>query len=279
MRRGLVGTVYSESMFNLSTGVVIADHMTNSFKDMYITVCSGACVDGETGIITNKRGSAKILTSIAGGSPLTLEMKITGVMVGDGYIINNAHKVKLAKNTDGDSIASSQDATFYTYQHGMHIMFRGTSRCSGRAARILAYTPSTRCATIGSNLEVGDYRTATAVATADSHPSNGMCTGANCDGPDVGGIRGMYMYVFQCFVCMCVFVGGRESVCRCGTYRASNSKLPQLAAVWGYNNRASMFVCLCLCVCRRGQRAHIEHQTQNCHSWLRCWGSNHREGR
>ena len=202
MRRGLVGAVYSESMFNLSTGVVIADHVTNSFKDMYITVCSGACVDGETGIITNKRGSAKILTSSAGGSPLTLEIKITGVMVGDGYIINNAHKVKLAKTTDGDSIASSQDATFYTYQHGMHIMFRSTSRCSGRAARILSYTPSTRCATIGSNLEVGDYRTATAVAAANSHPSNGMCTGANCDGPDVGGIRGMYMYAFQCFVCV-----------------------------------------------------------------------------
>ena len=205
VRRGLVGGVYSESMFNLSTGVVTADHVTNSFKDTYITVCRGPCVDGGTsGIITNKRGSAKILTSSAGGSPLNLEIKITGVTEGDGYVINHAHKVKLAKTTDGDSIASSQDATFYTYKHGMHIMFRGTGRCSGRAARILSYNPATRCATIGSNLEVGDYRTETAVTTADSHPSNGMCTGANCEGPDVGGIRGMSVYVFQCFVCVCV---------------------------------------------------------------------------
>jgi len=88
--RGLVGSVYSESMFNLSTGAAIQDHVLNGFQDMYITVCSGACAeDSSTGIVNNKRGTAKILASSARhdglmGVNVTLKTKITGVAFGDG---------------------------------------------------------------------------------------------------------------------------------------------------------------------------------------------------
>jgi len=198
--RGIVGSVYSTNMFNLSTGQVIQDVAADGFKDMYITVCSGACTaDSSTGGITNRRGApAQILASTAKhygllGVNVTLEIQIAGVSHGDGYIINNAHKVKLAKTTSSSSIKASADADFYTYTHGMHIMFRGSSRCAGRAARILAYDTTNMCATLGSNDEVGDYLLSSAVAAADQHPSNGMCKGSNpnnCDGPSVGGIRG-----------------------------------------------------------------------------------------
>lgn len=194
--RGTVGSVYSTSMFNLSTGVVIQDHVADGFKHMYITVCNGACTASSSGIINNIRGSpAKILSSSAQhdgiqGVNVTLETQIPGVSYGDGYIINNAHKVKLADTTNTESIGASDSDDFYTYEHGMHIMFRGSSRCAGRAARILAYDKTNKCATIGSNDEVGDYKLATAVSAADQHPSNGMCKGGNCDGPSVGGIRG-----------------------------------------------------------------------------------------
>ena len=45
---------------------------------------------------------------------VTLEREIEGVAYGDGYIINNAHKVKLAKITNGDSIAASLDENYYS---------------------------------------------------------------------------------------------------------------------------------------------------------------------
>ncbi len=58
-----------------------------------------------------------------------------------------------------------------------------------RAARILTYNPVTQCATIGSNLEVGDYDLST--PATEVNPSNGMCRGSStCQSPDVGGING-----------------------------------------------------------------------------------------
>ena len=198
--RGSVGSVYSTSMFNLSTGYVIQDHVQDGFKDMYITVCNGACTADSSGVINNIRGSpAKILSSSAQhdgirGVNVTLETQISDVAYGDGYIINNAHKVKLAGATSTQSIKASPSEAkdFYGFKHGMHIMFRGSSRCAGRAARILDYDQTTLCATIGSNEEVGDYLidSNNAVAATDQHPSNGMCKGSNCQGPAVGGIRG-----------------------------------------------------------------------------------------
>jgi len=189
---------------------------------MYITVCNGACTaDSSTGVINNMRGSpAKILSSSAQhdgikGVNVTLETQIPDVAYGDGYIINNAHKVKLAGATSAQSIESSpSDAKdFYGFKHGMHIMFRGSSRCAGRAARILDYDNTTRCATIGSNEEVGDYFINSAVASTDQHPSNGMCKGSNCQGPSVGGIRG----AGSGHVSSIKILGGATSGCAVGT--------------------------------------------------------------
>jgi hypothetical protein len=106
------------------------------------------------------------------------------------HTLTHTHtQVKLGKTTTMTSIKASTNADFYTYTHGMHILFRGNSRCAGRAARIIAYDKDNACATIGSNDEVGDYDGAKDVAT-DVHPVTGACKGATCQGPATGGIRG-----------------------------------------------------------------------------------------
>ena len=92
--RGFVGSVYSTSMFNLSTGGdVLQDVPADGFKDMYITVCNGACTaDAATGVITNRRGSpARILSSSAkndglAGVNVTLETQVLLVALWRGVV-------------------------------------------------------------------------------------------------------------------------------------------------------------------------------------------------
>ena len=65
----------------------------------------------------------------------------------------------------------------------MELTLENLCRCAGRAARILSYSPATQCATIGSNLEVGDYD--------------------------------LSRWVCCVYVCVCVCVSVSVSVCLC----------------------------------------------------------------
>ena len=159
------------------------DPATGAITGITITSAgSGYNEDAKPTITCPGGGSAGVL-SMTLDMDVTFDPPIDGVAANDRYIINNAHKVKLAKTTDLNSIAASADAEFYTFDHGMHIMFRGDSRCPGRAARILHYDTGNKCATIGSDLEVGDYNVLKGSPAAADVSVHGNCKGAQCDLP------------------------------------------------------------------------------------------------
>ncbi|EKX38196.1 hypothetical protein GUITHDRAFT_115740 [Guillardia theta CCMP2712] len=107
---------------------------------------------------------------------LTMETAITGVASGDAVIIANAHKVKLAGATNIYGIKAADEDDYYSYKRGMNIFFP-TGRCEGKAARILSYNATSRCATIGGDLEVGDYDLQSVATLKDQW---GFCSGTNC---------------------------------------------------------------------------------------------------
>eukprot|EP00961_Rhodomonas_salina_P105484 1420226-Rhodomonas_salina.1 len=109
---------------------------------------------------------------------VSLAAALSGVSVGDGFVLNNAHMVKLPPATTTTSIAGHANDDFYSFR-GHSIYFRGTSRCAGRVARVVSYDAASKCAILGSENEVGDYLASSVVAAADlaGEPGSGKGLG------------------------------------------------------------------------------------------------------
>jgi len=180
--QGTIDFVQSTKIFNISTTKSLRD---NCFKNLYIRICQAGCqADPDTGVISNLRGTSKIVSNSM--SMLTLETAISDIASGDAVIIANAHKVKLAGVTNMYGIKAADEDDYYSYKRAMNIFFQD-GRCEGKAARILSYNATSRCATIGGDLEVGDFDLQSVATLKDQW---GFCSGTGCQGPNVGGIGG-----------------------------------------------------------------------------------------
>jgi hypothetical protein len=187
---GLVSAAASSTSVTLSGVSTITG--SGALVGMLLSVCSGICarLTDSSLRISNLRGMAKVTAST--GTAVTLATPITGVAVGDAYVLYNVHKVKLqpAINATGlPGLSGSANDNFYSFA-GHHLYFRGGGRCEGRGSRIVSYSGAGRCATLGTGFEVGDYLSDASAVAAVDQAADGACRGANCQGPDTGGMGG-----------------------------------------------------------------------------------------
>jgi hypothetical protein len=184
---GAVTAVTSTTVVTLAATQVVGN---NAMAGALLAVCVGLCkrASDPSSRISNLRGSAIVSSNT--GPVAALATPISGLSVGDAFVLYNVHKTKLQLTSNATGLAGAGTDNLYSYA-GFYIYFKNSGRCGGRGTRIISYTASTKCATLGAANEVGDYMIdSTNLVEASDLAIDGACRGTNCQPPDVGGIGG-----------------------------------------------------------------------------------------
>mmetsp|Transcript_88914 Transcript_88914/g.236969 ORF Transcript_88914/g.236969 Transcript_88914/m.236969 type:complete len:1183 (+) Transcript_88914:27-3575(+) len=183
---GVLSVVSSASQVTLA-GLELRSPGTDAYAGMLLGVCVGVCQRAADGTISNPRGLVSISSST--NQVVNLATSITGVAVGDAFVLYNGHKVRLQQTTTSQGIAGSTLSSYYSFA-GHSLYYRPGGTCGKRGTRIVGYSTGLKCATLGSVFEVGDFMVNSSTVASADLAANGACRGALCEGPDVGGIGG-----------------------------------------------------------------------------------------